>query len=60
MPHKCINWDKMELWASGRRIEHLMEPGYLIHPSLGAAYPGGHGDIIGEFHRFEGSPDVTM
>lgn len=49
MPHKCVNWENLELWARGRRIEHLMEPDYLVHPTLGAAYPGGHGDIIGEF-----------
>ncbi|KAF4336149.1 hypothetical protein FBEOM_9992 [Fusarium beomiforme] len=48
-PHQCVNWDTLEKWASSRRIVNLMEPGYLIHPTLGPAYPEGHGDLIGEF-----------
>ncbi|UNI13953.1 hypothetical protein JDV02_000640 [Purpureocillium takamizusanense] len=49
MPHRCVNWEQVEAWASERKIERLMEPGYLFHPTLGPAYPGGHGDPIGEF-----------
>ncbi|KAF5970473.1 hypothetical protein FBULB1_9670 [Fusarium bulbicola] len=48
-PHQCVNWDRLEEWATSRRIVNLMEPGYLNHPTLGPAYPGGHGDLIGEF-----------
>jgi hypothetical protein len=49
MPHKCVNWDNLETWAADRRIKRLYEPGYLIHPTFGPAYPDGHGDPIGEF-----------
>lgn len=48
-PHQCVNWDRLEAWATSRRIFNLMEPGYLNHPTLGPAYPDGHGDLIGEF-----------
>lgn len=48
MPHKCADWDQLEAWASLRRIGRLMEPGYLYHPTLGPAYPDGHGDPLGE------------
>ncbi|EWG41476.1 hypothetical protein FVEG_03588 [Fusarium verticillioides 7600] len=48
-PHRCVNWDRLESWATSRRIANLMEPGYLNHPTLGPAYPDGHGDLIGEF-----------
>ncbi|KAJ3483548.1 hypothetical protein NLG97_g7284 [Lecanicillium saksenae] len=48
MPHKCADWTQLENWASSRRIERLMEPGYLFHPTLGPAYPGGHADVVGE------------
>ncbi|CZR36085.1 uncharacterized protein FPRO_03655 [Fusarium proliferatum ET1] len=48
-PHQCVNWGRLESWATSRRIVHLMDPGYLNHPTLGPAYPDGHGDLIGEF-----------
>lgn len=48
MPHKCVNWDKLEAWAESRRISRLFEPGYLVHPTLGDVYIDGHGDPIGE------------
>ncbi|VTT55256.1 unnamed protein product [Fusarium fujikuroi] len=47
--HHCVNWGRLESWATSRRIVHLMDPGYLNHPTLGPAYPDGHGDLIGEF-----------
>lgn len=53
MPHKCVNWAKLEEWTSSRKIKHLMDQGYLMHPTLGPAYPGGHGDSIGELHEAE-------
>jgi len=53
-PHKCVNWVNLEAWATNRRIQHLMEPGYLNHPTLGPAYPDGHGDMIGEFSKSKG------
>lgn len=49
MPHKCVNWEGLEDWAASRRISKLIDPGYLIHPTLGPAYPDGKGDKIGEF-----------
>jgi len=50
-PHRCVNWPKLDSWAAGRRIDRLMEQGYLVHPTLGPAYPGGHGDIVGELGK---------
>jgi len=45
MPHKYMKWEE---WAAGRRITQLMEPGYLMHPTLGPAYESGCGDLISE------------
>ena len=47
-PHKCVNWEKLNSWAASRRIAQLLKPGYLNHPTLGPAYPDGHGDRLGE------------
>ena len=33
-PHECVNFDSLNEWARERRI-NAMEPGLLVHPTLG-------------------------
>ncbi|MCJ1379343.1 hypothetical protein MMC17_002444 [Xylographa soralifera] len=44
--HQCLNWDKLDRWTRDRSVD-MMKPGWLVHPTLGLAYPTGEGDRIG-------------
>ena len=44
--HECANWESLDGWMKERTID-VMAPGYLKHPTLGLAYPGGKGEEIG-------------
>ncbi|KAF2139772.1 uncharacterized protein K452DRAFT_352505 [Aplosporella prunicola CBS 121167] len=44
--HQCVNWDKLDRWTRARSVD-MMRPGWLVHPTLGLAYPKGEGDKIG-------------
>ena len=45
--HTCVNWERLDHWAEDRWVD-VMKPGYLVHPTLGAAFPKGRGNRIGE------------
>lgn len=32
--HQCVNWEKLDLWASERAVD-VYKPGWLVHPTLG-------------------------
>ncbi|KAI9685222.1 MAG: hypothetical protein M1822_004595 [Bathelium mastoideum] len=44
--HQCVNWEKLDRWTKARTVD-MMKPGWLVHPTLGLAYPDGQGDKIG-------------
>ncbi|KAF2162248.1 hypothetical protein M409DRAFT_58362 [Zasmidium cellare ATCC 36951] len=44
--HQCVDWGKLSGWVEQRSVD-MLRPGWLIHPTLGAAYPDGEGDRIG-------------
>ncbi|MCJ1350915.1 MAG: hypothetical protein MMC33_000897 [Icmadophila ericetorum] len=44
--HQCANWERLDNWMKDRTFDP-MKPGYLIHPTLGPAYPDGKGDELG-------------
>lgn len=44
--HQCVNWEKLDKWTKERTVD-MLQPGWLVHPSLGPAYPVGKGDNIG-------------
>jgi hypothetical protein len=35
MPHVCKRWDDVSEWASKNYVQHLHDPGWLKHPTLG-------------------------
>lgn len=45
MPHNCVSWERLDKLADSRRIHDLYSPGYLVHPSLGPAFPTGHSSL---------------
>ncbi|KAK2752399.1 hypothetical protein FQN55_007439 [Onygenales sp. PD_40] len=47
--HQCVNWEKLDQWTKARTVD-MMKPGWLVHPTLGVAYPSGEGDKIGAAH----------
>jgi hypothetical protein len=44
--HQCVNWDKLDRWTKDRSLD-MFKPGWLVHPTLGLAYPSGEGDKVG-------------
>jgi len=44
--HQCVDWEKLDKWTKERTVD-MMKPGWLVHPTLGLAYPDGQGDRIG-------------
>ncbi|KAM0797310.1 hypothetical protein BDR22DRAFT_461182 [Usnea florida] len=44
--HQCVNWNKLDQWTKDRSVD-MLKPGWLQHPTLGLAYPGGEVDRIG-------------
>lgn len=44
--HQCVKWDKLDRWTKDRSVD-MLKPGWLVHPTLGLAYPEGEGDKIG-------------
>lgn len=46
-PHQCVGFQTLYNWASENSIAEMFEPGYLVHPTLGLAYPGGEGSKVG-------------
>jgi hypothetical protein len=44
--HQCVNWEKLDAWTKERSVD-MLQPGWLVHPTLGPAYPSGEGDRIG-------------
>ncbi|KAI1384936.1 uncharacterized protein F4822DRAFT_416741 [Hypoxylon trugodes] len=56
--HRCIDWDRFSNWTAERAV-NMFEPGYLVHPSLGPAYPDGeplHGGPRYEEHTLPPVP----
>lgn len=51
--HECVNWDSIREWTKKRTVD-MMKPGWLIHPTLGPAYPEGEGDKLGAFKKKPG------
>jgi hypothetical protein len=46
-PHQCVNFEKLYKWGSENYIPQLFDKDYLIHPTLGPAYPNGVGSKLG-------------
>ncbi|KAH8892918.1 hypothetical protein GQ53DRAFT_584006, partial [Thozetella sp. PMI_491] len=46
-PHQCVNFEKIDRWSKERSIDNIYDPGYLMHPTLGPAYPDGKGHKLG-------------
>lgn len=44
--HQCVKWDVLDHWTKERSVD-MLKPGWLVHPTLGLAYPTGEGDNIG-------------
>ncbi|CZR59325.1 uncharacterized protein PAC_09217 [Phialocephala subalpina] len=44
--HQCVNWEKLDQWTRERSVD-MLQPGWLVHPTLGPAFPMGEGDKIG-------------
>ena len=42
-PHKCVKWEDLNHWAQMRRVD-VLKPGYLMHPTLGPAFPADDND----------------
>ncbi|KAI1379248.1 hypothetical protein F4677DRAFT_442974 [Hypoxylon crocopeplum] len=38
--HQCVDWDALSQWAEERAVD-MFKPGFLVHPTLGPAYPDG-------------------
>ncbi|KAI9748583.1 MAG: hypothetical protein M4579_007183 [Chaenotheca gracillima] len=57
--HVCVDWNRLDTWTRSRAVD-MMEPGLLIHPTLGPAYPDGEGDRIGAIHGKKQSHDAHM
>ncbi|KAF9892560.1 hypothetical protein FE257_001669 [Aspergillus nanangensis] len=38
IPQECVNWDKLNSWASDRSFD-VFEPNLLVHPELGSSFP---------------------
>ncbi|KAI4233856.1 MAG: hypothetical protein LQ349_004155 [Xanthoria aureola] len=47
--HECANWDALDGWSAGRRVD-VLRPGWLRHPVLGASFPEGKGVRTGVGH----------
>ncbi|CAK4033803.1 Cyclochlorotine biosynthesis O [Lecanosticta acicola] len=44
--HQCVDWNRLDKWTKQRSLD-MLKPGWLVHPTLGLAYPQGEGDNIG-------------
>jgi len=44
--HQCVDWNKLDRWTKDRSVD-MMQPGWLVHPQLGLAYPDGMGSTTG-------------
>jgi hypothetical protein len=44
--HQCVDFDRLYNWASEHSV-NLLEPGYLVHPTHGVAFPDGKGSRLG-------------
>ena len=53
--HQCVNWVKLDRWTKERSVD-MMKPGWLVHPTLGLAYPDGKGDEIGALESKKPGP----
>lgn len=45
-PHECVNFDSLNQW-SGEHSVDAFDPGLLYHPTLGASFPTGDGEVDG-------------
>jgi hypothetical protein len=46
-PHQCVNFQHLYNWARDHSVDRMFEEGYLMHPTLGPAYPNGTGSKVG-------------
>lgn len=56
--HQCVDWDKLSRWTEERSV-NMFKPGWLVHPTLGPAYPDGeplHGGPHDEEHTLPPMP----
>ncbi|KAK1574211.1 uncharacterized protein LY79DRAFT_524431 [Colletotrichum navitas] len=44
--HQCVKWDRLAAWTHDRAVD-MMKPDWLMHPTMGPAYPDGQGDSLG-------------
>ncbi|MCJ1251796.1 hypothetical protein MMC30_009034 [Trapelia coarctata] len=44
--HECVDWTRLTKWTAENTVD-MMKPGWLVHPTMGPAYPDGQGDTIG-------------
>ncbi|TIC91776.1 Oxidase ustYa [Colletotrichum higginsianum] len=44
--HQCVRWDRLAAWTHERAVD-MMKPDWLMHPTMGPAYPDGQGDSLG-------------
>ncbi|KAK1981467.1 hypothetical protein LZ30DRAFT_592653 [Colletotrichum cereale] len=44
--HQCVKWDRLAEWTHERAVD-MMKPDWLMHPTMGPAYPDGEGDNLG-------------
>ncbi|KAI0378054.1 hypothetical protein F5Y04DRAFT_166361 [Hypomontagnella monticulosa] len=56
--HQCIDWESFSKWTEERAVD-MFKPGWLVHPTLGPAYPNGeplHGAAHDEIHTLPPVP----
>jgi len=44
--HQCVDWNMLDSWTKERSVD-MLQPGWLVHPTMGLAYPDGEGDKVG-------------